>query len=256
MDKTLLKRLTFITLAVSLGLFCIFAFALSPAKVILGSDATVGIDYLPNILDIAGKALDFFAFFICYGITIFGLYRFGFKGSLPITLSYSLATLLKYVLNILSSRLIYHTAQDRLSDDIKASLISFAVELAQYLIVIAIAQSITGRFRKLAAAAKKSAEKLGDGSLFDARDKVFPYEKLFTLSNPVLRSAFFSAITVSSFLIMQRLIYDFVIGLPTGLADALWMVAGYASDLATGVLGYLVMIFVGLRCDAADIKLK
>lgn len=256
MDKKLLQRLTLITLAVSLGLFCIFAFALSPAKVILGSDATIGIDYLPNILDISGKAIDFFAFFICYGITVFGLYRLGFKKSLPIMISYSAATFMKYALNILSSRLIYHTAQERLSDDIKASLVSFSVELLQYFIVIAVSQSMIGRFRKLAAVATKNAEKLGDGKLFDARGKVFPYEKLVSFSNPVLRAAFFSAIVVSSFLVLQRLIYDFTIGFPTGVADALWMVAGYASDIAAGVLGYLVMIFVGLRCDASDMKLR
>lgn len=256
MDKKLLQRLTLTAIAVSLGLFCIFAFALSPAKVILGSDATVGIDYLPNILDISGKAIDFFAFFVCYGITLFGLYRFGFKKSFPIIISYSTMTFLKYALNIFSSRIIFHTAQEKLSDDIKASLVSLSVELMQYFIVIAVSQSIIGRFRKLAAVATKNAEKLGDADLFDARDKVFPYEKLFSFSNPVLRAAFFSAAVVSSFLVLQRLIYDLKIGLPTGAADALWMVAGYASDLIVGILGYLAMIFVGLVCDTSDMKLR
>lgn len=256
MDKALRSRLTVVTLAVSLGLYCIFAFVLSPAKVILGSDATVDIDYLPNILDVAEKAIDFFAFFICYGITLFGLYRFGFKGSMPIIAVFSSSTLLKYALNILSSRLIFHTAHEMLSDDIKASLVSLFAEFAQYFIVIAISQAIIGRFRKLASVAAKNAEKLGNTALFNAREKVFPYDKILTFSNPILRAAFFSAVTVVSFLVLKRMIYDFAIGFPTGIADALWMIAGYSSDLAAGFLGYLVMIFVGLRCDAADIALN
>lgn len=256
MEKILKRRLVLVTLTVSAVIYCIFAFALSPAIVIVNNDATIAIDYLPDILKVLQKVLDFSAFFICYGITVFGIYRFGLKGSLPIISVFAGMTVMKYALNIVSSRFIFDTAQPDLASDISSSAVNVAAELVQYFIIIAICQLIIGKYRKLAAISAKNAEKL-DGFTFDPRDKVFPFQKLLSRRNPVQRANLLAAVTVSVILISERLIYDILLGgLPRDLTDAIWMIVYYGSDILFGVLGYFVMTTVEIKCDQTDVKLR
>lgn len=256
MEKRLKTRLVLTTLTVSAVIYCIFAFALSPAIVIVNNDATIAVDYLPNILEVLRKVLDFSAFFICYGITVFGLYRFGLKGSLPIISVFTGMTVMKYALNIISSRFIFDTAQPDIAGDISSSAVNVAAELIQYFIIVAAGQIIIGKYRKLAAISAKSAEKL-ESFNFDPRDKVFPFRKLLSRVNPIQRTNLIAAIAVSAILISERLIYDILLGgLPRDLLDAMWMVIGYGSDIIFGVLGYLVMTFVEIKCDQDDIRLR
>lgn len=256
MEKRLKTRLVLTTLTVSAVIYCIFAFALSPTIVIVNNDATIAVDYLPNILEVLRKVLDFSAFFICYGITVFGLYRFGLKGSLTIISVFTGMTVMKYALNIISSRFIFDTAQPDIAGDISSSAVNVAAELIQYFIIVAAGQIIIGKYRKLAAISAKSAEKL-ESFNFDPRDKVFPFRKLLSRVNPIQRTNLIAAIAVSAILISERLIYDILLGgLPRDLLDAMWMVIGYGSDIIFGVLGYLVMTFVEIKCDQDDIRLR
>lgn len=248
---------------VSGGLYLLFAFALAPITDMVSNDQTIGIPYLINILDLLQVVLNVVAFFICYAIVEYSIYRFKASKSLVLIAVFSGATLLKYGLYMVSSFFIFDSVPSS-GEALKNAFTQFSVnalvELVQFWLVAFLAYLAIRKHKMLSDIASKSAEKVG--MEFDPRTRVFPFKKLFSLSNPLQHSALVTAITVSAFMILNRLIYDLWLivnmnqGLPEGWVDALWMVAGYGSDILCGIVGYFIMIFVFNKADTLDLTLK
>ena len=260
-NRRLFSRLCVSVLVISASLYLLFAFALSPLIAYVNSDKTLTFPFLPDILDLAFNVLNLVAFFSCYAITIFCIYKFKMKKTFTVVAVFSAATVAKYLLNLVSEFFIFGTVPTS-SEDLKAAItsvvVNILVELVQYALVTLIAYRILHKHARFAAIARKNAEKLG--RKYDERDNVFPFASLISQKNPLQRSAFYTAATVTCILLVQRLFF-FIwsllnLGGITGAADLLWSVAGFVGDVLFGALGYLLMLFVMSRCDTQELTLK
>jgi len=185
-SKRLFRWLWISVLVISASLYLLFAFGLSPLIAYVNNDSTLTFPYLPDILDLAFNVLNLVAFFSCYAITDYCIYRFRMSRSTVIIAIFSLATVAKYLFNMISEFFIFSTVPSS-KDDIKRSvasvIINTLVELAQYALVTLITYCIVNKHNKLASIAKKNAERIG--IKYDARDNVFPFRTLVSKKNPL-----------------------------------------------------------------------
>ena len=54
-------------------------------------------------------------------------------------------------------------------------------------------------------------------------------------------------ILMGSVHMLTRIIYDIFYGLPTTLADMLWMITYYLSDIVTAFIMYVVALFIFMK---------
>ena len=256
-DRLLYKKLILILVAISAGSALLFAFCISPLVSYADSEGTI--PYLSDIFRAVYWVFDLLVFFICYALTDFCFYRFRLSKALISVVIFSVSTVAKYALNIVSSFYVFGsfpTISEELKDQISAVIISAVAELIQYLIVSAFALIIIKKKSKLAEISRKSAAKIGVE--YNERTLFFPFKKLFSLKNPMLFSAFVTAITVAVIKIVpNRLLYDIILGgPPSSIIDGIWMFIAYATDILFCVLGYLIMVYVFSKADTADLTLK
>ncbi len=232
----------------------VFAFVLSPLITFANNDGTI--NYLPDILELAQWIFNLLTFFVCYALTVFAVYRFGASQYWVFILVFSLATVVKYLSNVVSAFFVFGVVPSggELFEQIQIVIFNISVELLQFAFIVISSVAIISRFKRLSEIAEKGAKKMGVD--FDRRSKVFPFKALVSAKNPLQYSALIAALIVSAFMITNRLVYDFSMGLPVDLVDGLWMAAGYISDILFGVIGYLIMIVIFNRCDTLDIKYR
>ncbi len=246
-------KLELTLLLVSLSFCVIFSFVLSPLITYVNNDGTIS--YLPDILEAMQWVVNLLCFFICYSITDFAIYRFRISKYWIFVFIFSVMTVIKYLLNLVSAFFVFGRApsdKEQLKQQIATVVLHTVIELLQYALVVISSTAILSKFKKLSDIAEKSAEKIGID--YDRRDKVFPFEKLVSKKNPLQYSALWTAIIVTLFMLANRVVFDIYFGLPQDLIDGLWMAGGYLSDVLFGVLGYLIMMLVFNRCDTSDIK--
>ena len=242
-------------IALGLLIALAFAFVLSPLITFANNDGTI--NYLPDILEAVQWIFNALTFFVCYALTVFAIYRFGASRYWAFIFIFSSATVVKYLMNVISAFFVFGTVpsnQEELKQQLWIVVFNTVVELLQYALVVIFSTVILSRFKRLSEIAEKSAKKMGID--YDSRNKVFPFKALVTTKNPIQYSALIAAIIVSAFMITNRLVYDFSVGLPVDLIDGLWIAAGYLSDILFGIIGYLIMILVFNRCDTLDIKYR
>lgn len=232
----------------------VFAFVLSPLITFANNDGTI--NYLPDILELAQWIFNLLTFFVCYALTVFAVYRFGASQYWVFILVFSLATVVKYLSNVVSAFFVFGVVPSggELFEQTQIVVFNTSIELLQFAFIVISSVAIISRFKRLSEIAERGAKKIGID--YDSRSKVFPFKSLVSTKNPLQYSALIAALIVSAFMITNRLVYDFSMGLPVDLVDGLWMAAGYISDILFGVIGYLIMIVIFNRCDTLDIKYR
>lgn len=260
-DNKLYIYVNCMLLTVSVAAALLFAFLLAPLTVFANSDGTV--DYLADIISPLGWLLDLIAFFACYAITVFSIYKFKPSRSLITVILFSSVIVLKYLLNMFSAYFIFDTlpaTKEAFLTDVSGILINTLAELLQYLIIVFVAYRFFARRHKLCDMKEAASKKLGVD--FDRRNGVFPIKKIISFENPIERVSFIAAVIVAVVRVSVRLYSDIATpdfsygGLPKDIIDALWMLFYYASDIIFGVLGYFFMLFILNRLDDKDIQIK
>lgn len=253
-EAKLFKRLFVWLLISSFGIYTLLAVVIKPLYIFVYNDATIRIDYLTDIINLSANFLDFISFSVCYAILIYILYRFGrSKATLPI-ISFAIATAYKFFAIPIFCYAVYNLGPIGDVNFIEI-LIYLMIEEVKHLIVIFTALAITGKHAKLASIAKKGAMTIGEDHQY--RDKVFPFTKLFSLKNPLQRSAIAAMIVIIVFGVTTLLIPDVLYGgLPQDLIDAFWIAIYYGSAILSGLIGYFIMIFVFNRFDIADLRTR
>lgn len=260
-DNRLFSRLLTVLICTAMALYLLFAFVIAPLTARVNTDSTITFPYLPDMLDLALNLINLVAFFVCYALTDYSIYRFNISKASVFIAAFSVATVLKYAMNLISDFYIFNAVPTN-RNELKSSVISVIVnalgELAQYAIATLISYLIINKHKKLAELAERNAAKIG--LKYEIRETVFPFKKLISKNNPLQRSAFATAFVVTMVLVAQRLYFFiwslFVLGGISTLADALWSVAGFLADIAFGVIGYFVMIFVFNKCDTQDLTIQ
>ena len=112
-------------------------------------------------------------------------------------------------------------------------------ELLQLLIVVLICHRSLVAFDRVWHVMHQGARSLEHS--IDRRAMVYPQKKQPISKDALLRAARGSAVCVIVIRVLGRLVYDFTIGPPADLIDALWMLGYYSADVLIGVGGYYLM---------------
>ena len=257
-DK-LLKSTRLAMLISGLAFGTLFAIVLAPLYLKSINDVGFGFDFLPDILDALMLICHLASFFIAYAIIAYSFFRFPTKKIGAALLIFVGTTVYKYILNLLAGWLLFDGIPTKTSEINLALLSVFSnigLELIQHAIVIIICCVIIRNALPAYFLKEKQMKKMGDEK-FDLRDCVFPFTSIYSSKNPLQRSAFYAALTISVLQIAQLLIHDiFIGGLPSSLPDALWMIAYYVGSIILGALCYLFMVLVMTQIDSHELKLR
>jgi hypothetical protein len=225
----------------------------------MAADRTFGFDYLPNIIEWANRIIQLCSFILCYGVTIYSIFRFSLKETVPTIIISCAMTVYKYGMNLVAGWFFYDGVPSNASErgfQIFAVIANAILELLPYLIIILIACSVIKRSLPIYELQKKNYEK-STGEKFEKRDFVFPFKSFHSKKNPIQHSAYLAAVVLIIFAVVANLIPDLLIdGLPTDLIDALWVLANYALQIGLNLAAYLVMNVAMTNIDTHELKLQ
>lgn len=220
------KRLTVILSVFSFGLASVNSFILLPLNISMSNNIIYQLSAFPLILSFLSTLTELLVFWIALAVLVYAISTIGFRSCRSLMIIYGASIFYKHAVNLIIDSV---TKGEFISSLLGSTAFNVFIELA----IAAFAILFTRRFITVNA-----------GLAIKERVALFPFERLFDLDNPVQKSAFVASLAITVPRIFSRIIYDIVIGLPSDLKDALWMVAYYLLDVVTGVIGYLIMILL------------
>ena len=219
-------------LILTLSLFLIFAlivFVIGPLKITVNNDYVLAETPLPTVLEFGLLFLQIAAYIIAYSVIFYCAARLGtekVKGMLFIFLG---ALVFFYGGNALMSYIFDHTF-----DPVMLIYVgqSFGLEIILHGAVLG----------------------FGLWTLSDSEEKLLPFNKLFSFSNPLQRVIAVSALILSASKIVSRIIYDVQIGAPESQEETVEMLIYYASDILVGAVTLFAMTYIILSFYSKDLK--
>ena len=243
------KRLAIFSFGLS-ALFILLAnlYAVSCADIVLMYTA------LPEILEIIINVLECGIYGIAYAILIYAAYAFTPKKLPGLIAIYGGSVVFKYIANFLVTWITdTGMSAEYLAENLSYVLIYIGIELVQALLILLVIYRTMKRYHDFIARQQKVAATLPDTTV-TPRTYAFPFTKLFSLKNPLQTCAFWSGVTVSSFKVISRLIFDISYGMPADALDALWMLLYYLFDLFAGFAICLLITYLLMSFDRSEQK--
>lgn len=217
-------------------IFSLFSILFTWVDSIISSDILLRNSFFSTVLRwfILLSALAMHIFF--YSGTVYALYAYGFRRSLPLIFTILGVTLLHSIIDALSRLFLFGIdTTDFVLYELPFDILSFGLEFLQYGLILGISVLCLRRFPRSVDLVRND-----DGSYREALPhKAFPFQKILDSSNPVLFSLFFISLAVMLLQILSRTVYDIRYGSPTSLSETVYMVFAYLSDiLLYGVIHY------------------
>lgn len=221
-------------------IFSLFSILLTWVDFIISSDILLRNSFLSTGLRwlVLLSALAMHIFF--YSGTVYALYAYGFRKSLPLIFTILGTTLLHSLIKALSKLFLFGIGTtDFLLYELPFDVLSFGLEFLQYGLVLGISALCLRRVPRSADFIRND-----DDSCHEVQPhKAFPFRKLLDSSNPVLLSLFFISLAVMLVQILSRTIYDIQYniqyGYPSSLFEIVYIVFAYLSDiLQYGMIHY------------------
>ncbi len=228
-------------LVTSLVGFGLYALVFAPLYTQLASNISYSEALITYVLSYALSIAELATYYIAFAVTIFAIWRGGFLGARSVWITFSLAILGKYVANFFMDCILDGSIPAWsyfVSRDLPIILPNFLLEWGQYaLVVLMAALIIRGRKRKWQMDVLLDGPKAGE-----ERSLAFPILKLLSFRNPVLASAFATAILLFVAKAFSHLMYQLAQLVYTGKFEgAAVLIMDLVSDLLLAVLAYFVM---------------
>lgn len=239
-------------------IFSIYSFVLTTIYVKTISDINFMIPVLIDVIPYITDLTEISGILICYSFIIYAFFRFDKNTIIKYTAAFVLLTIYKYLAKIAITYIINGSLpqiKGMFTDIMYSVALPALLEYIQAAIVITIAHFLFNSTRKFIETKKKLENKLPDFQ-FDEKTLYFPFTKLFNLQNPIQGSAFWAGIIIMVSKMVQLLIIDFSVGLPTDIVDFFWIIFAYLSCVLLGFASYLFIIWIMLSLNNLDIKLK
>ena len=249
-DSRLKKRLVLAVLCMAYPAYIIHSCVTSPLFTVY--DSNIETSSISLIFYGMNLILDLFVFFLTYSVSIYGMYRLNKNDLHPIFAVSILATVFKYVLKLIMTPIIDgFISWDQFFMDIYSIGISAVLEILQFVIIILLTQSYIKKYKAVNAIVNKASVRIGEA---DAPDmSALPYKSLFDLKNPLQRGAFISGVVVSAARIIMLLINDLSMKWSfENPAEILVFVGGYLLEIAVGVIGYMLMLYIFIILASKD----
>lgn len=248
------KRMYQLVLLTALIGFGLYSLVIAPLYTQLSANITYQEAAITYVLYYALSAVEIAVFFIVFPATIYAVWRGGLLGSRAVWITFSLATIGKYVLNFFMDCLTdghIPSWQSFVDKDVPIILPNFLLELGQYVLILFMAVLIIrGRKRKWQTDVLLDGPKAGD-----ERSLAFPVTKLFSLKNPVLASSFATSVFLFVARAISHLIYQLALLIYNGESDGtMILVIDLVSDLLLAAIAYFVMALLLSSFDKREMR--
>ena len=234
----MIKRLTVLLSIVAFGLASLNSFVILPINYNIINNIVYNLTVLPLVLQFLSSVTELIVFWCALAILIYGISVMGLRKSRPLIVTYGLAIVYKHLINFVLDCFRFGALQLSLLSSVSFNVI-MEVLIATVVIVLS---------HKFA----KENSRLGDRQ----RVHLFPFRKILDTDNPIQRAALAATLTITIPRIVSRIIFDIAVGFPTSIPDLLWMIVYYLLDIVTGVVGYLVMVYVIMSIEQKHRKLR
>ena len=227
-DYDLKKRLLFVILFIVYPVYILQACVISPIHTI--TDSNVAYKIIPLVFYFLGIIVDIAAIYITLATLIYGMYRIGIKDLRSVMILAIFSPAFKNLLKLIVSPLIDGVPTlNNLIVDIYSLSVSSLLEMLQLAVVVLIAYKIIK--------ARKDDKAL------------VPFESLFNLKNPLLLSAFNSALIISVIRLSMWIINDLAY---SHVTLSMLFFLPYVLEIIGGICGYLFIVYIIISLSSRD----
>ena len=231
-----------LTLILSAAIFfSLQVFILNPLYVYTSSNVLFSTTPIPEIIGILNDISYPLGYALCFACVTYSIFKFSLSHAAKPIIILSLAFLLRYVENYVTSSII--EGGFRFSDIISAVVLPFALDMLLFAIICIIVCVRIKRYYEAYEQTLKANITLNKKTPSIYED-VFEDQKIISFKNPLHYSAAFTGILLSATKILTRIRFDIALGAPSDAADTIWMIAYYISDLLIVALVYAASLLL------------
>ena len=182
--------------------------------------------------------IDFSFYWGSFAFLIYIYLRFERKNIRDFAIIYIAAAAIRYLLTMFVGFLVmsFPDAEAFWSEEIPSALFSIGMDALQGAVVLVLSEFCC---RRVLMSVKNYAN--GEEMIADC----FPMAGFFNFGHPITKLCFFSALIPSGLKLLSRLYYDiFFWGLPTDAAEWILLATYYIADIASFVIGWLVLQYL------------
>ena len=245
------KKISLTLIVCAAVFFSAQAFILNPLYVYTSSDVLFSNTPLPEIIGILNDISYPLGYALCFAAVTYSIFKFSFARSKRPIIILSLAFFLRYVANYIIASIT--DGGFRFSDIPSSVLLPFGLDMLLFAIICAIVYTRIKNYYKDYVLMQKANITLGNKTP-SVHEDVFVDQKIISLKNPLHYSAALTGAVLAITKILTRIRFDLSVGAPTTLADTIWMIAYYLSDIMIAALVYAasLLIFSYLERKTAD----
>ena len=219
-----------------LALTGFFVFVCTPVYVLASSNIMISRTIFPILWDFVQDAVHYLYYwtafsFLAYLTTCYSLKSIGF-----ISLVYTGCSFSKYLFSVLVSNMI-NSDWTSMNYHFYYVMVDFVSDLVLLGIAVLLCYLFLHR--------KREKKKIG-----------FDFAGMFDFSAAVLKSILTISLVLTASRLGSRIIFDINNGAPRGISDLLSMILYYFGDVASGVIGYLLMFLVISQIHLKDEEAK
>lgn len=256
--KKVFKKMIIYMNVIVLSIFSVYSIIFKTLYIKAETDISfmipIFIDVIPHLTDIC----EVIGILVAYAFIIYSFYRFDRAEVRLFIISFCLQILYKYLVTFAVTYIIngsLPTVRSLISDLVLAFAIPFLLELLMLAILLHLTNKTIGKAIFLIKEKKALEAKLPDYT-FDERKVFFPFKKIFDFKNPLQKCAMYSGLIITLSKLLQLVIIDIQVGLPSSIAEFVWMVIYYSANIILGLLSYLFILWMLISIDTASVKLK
>ena len=224
----------------------LYASVCTPIYLWAVSDILIADTVFPLLWDVVMSLLNYAFYWIAFSQLLYSVFRLGWHHTIPMVFIYSGIVVFRYLANTVANIVMNGWSNDFWNYSFPYVLTDIGLDLAVLAVALIIIYSVTKRLP--IDTEKERTQTIG---------LQFPIIKLFDFHKKLTLIAFLLALVPASVQLISRMIYDIsLVGSAQGIADLLWMIVFYVSDLASVFIGYLIMVLLLGQYRQSELKIE
>ena len=252
-DKSVIRAFILLIAALICAILCAFVFA--PLEMATVTNILYKDSLIPAICYYLRKILEAVSLFLLFGLVAFSEY-FWYNNKPCKNAFLALAgtvACFKWILNFLASAVFSGVVN--FARELFVTLIYALLDVALIAVVYVAGALLCKKHYERAESLKKAKRRLS-GIEYSERAEVYPFNGFLSFKNPILFPALIGSAVYTAFLLISRIFYDVSYGAPSGTAEVFSIIFGYAGDLLTGALCYVLCYFSAIFLFAQNDKIE
>ena len=252
-DKSVIRAFILLFAALLCVILCTFVFA--PLEMATVTNILYKDSPIPALYYYLRKILETVYLFLLFSVVAFAEYFW--HGNKPCRNAFiaivGTIACFRWILNFIASAVFSGVVN--FGKEILVTLAYALLDIALIAVVYVAALVFCKKHYERAESLKKAKRRLS-GIEYNERAEVYPFNSFLSLKNPVLTPFLIGAAVYTAFLLISRIFYDVSFGAPSGIAEVFSIIFGYAGDILTGALCYVLCYFSAIFLFAQNDKIE